>query len=267
MTTEWTWEPDDFAAIWYSAAVDRFPQPLHFRSRFTTAEAFEAHRVSVRERYSGDEMETIELAAHTLRTSDVRIEILGGTRKHRDNHHSMKEYRIVGARNLHYAVVLRQTATGGEDGPIRLRLCRTESLPARIAQFIPPCGPGGHEAATFHIHDIEQHDNSYIENVARNTPREQYQRLLGRPADGGGSAGLLVGSILARPAASKTISWHDITDDGRYTEQRTLEHITVRPATPPALSTLFAAWIDKAVQHLQEDGTGCSEPREWNIYE
>ncbi|MFI6172974.1 ESX secretion-associated protein EspG [Nocardia sp. NPDC051052] len=253
MTTEWTWEPDDFAAFWFSAAVDRFPRPLHFRSRFTNAEAFHTHRISVRERNNAEEMEKIELAVHTLTTSDIRIEILGGTTRHSDSHNRMKEYRIVGARNLHHAVVLRQTATDGEDGPIRLSLCRTETLAAGIVRLIPPCPPGADAPATFHCRDVDQRDDNYFEDVAHNAPREQYQRLVGRPADGGGSAGLLVGSILGRPPALTTIRWYDITDDGRYTEQRTVEHITVRPSTPAALSSLFTAWIDKAAQRLQED--------------
>jgi hypothetical protein len=55
---EWTWEPDDFAALWFSPANDRFPNPLRFTSRFTSSftssfayrDDFESHRITMRER-------------------------------------------------------------------------------------------------------------------------------------------------------------------------------------------------------------------------
>lgn len=48
---EWTWEPDDFAALWFNPANDRFPNPLRFTSRFTYRDDFDIHRVTMRERY------------------------------------------------------------------------------------------------------------------------------------------------------------------------------------------------------------------------
>jgi hypothetical protein len=94
--------------------------------------------------------------------------------------------------------------------------------------------------------------DGYLQDTARNTPREQYQRLVGRPVDGGGSAVLLVGPLHTLSKPANVLQWHDITDDGRYTEIRT-QHITVRPTTPTDLATQFTTWIDRALKRLEED--------------
>ncbi|WP_107654889.1 ESX secretion-associated protein EspG [Nocardia suismassiliense] len=141
--TEWTWEPDDFAALWYSDAHDRFPGPLRYTSRFALRDEFAAHRHAVRDRYTADELEEIQLALHTLGTSDVRIEILGGTSKHKKStgRDDLREYRIIGARNAYHAVTLMQAGTATEHGPIRVRMFRPESLAARTVQALPAPPP------------------------------------------------------------------------------------------------------------------------------
>ncbi|MFG1792298.1 ESX secretion-associated protein EspG [Nocardia altamirensis] len=250
---EWTWDTDDFAALWYSDAHDRFPSPLRYTSRFALRDEFAAHRRAVRERYSGDELEEIQLALHTLGTSDLRIEILGGTCKHKNStgQDDVREYRIIGARNTYRAVTLMQAGTDGEHGPIRVRMVGPDSLPMRIVQAIPACTPGSAAAATFHAEDLGPRRDGYFEDVARQTPREQYQRLLGRPADGGGSAVLLAAPLHTHAQPSNVLQWHDITDDGRYTEIRG-PHVTVRPTTPADLATHFATWIERAMKRLEE---------------
>ncbi|WP_028477391.1 ESX secretion-associated protein EspG [Nocardia sp. CNY236] len=252
--TAWTLDPDDFAALWYGDANDRFPNPLHYHSRFGLRDEFDAHRITVRERYPFDELEHIELAMHTLSTSTVRIEILGGTTKHKGNDGSVRIYRIVGATNVYHSVTLFQSASGGNDGAIRIEISSPEELAARLVRLIPECLPGAHPAATFHPEDLRFQTNSYFEDVARNTPRERYQRLLGRPADGGGSAGLLTGSVNSVSAPQNVLQWRDITDDGRYTEV-TGAHITVSPTTPADLVNRFTAWIDEATQRMADDET------------
>ncbi|MEU7140484.1 ESX secretion-associated protein EspG [Nocardia sp. NPDC046473] len=248
---EWTWEPDDFAALWYSDANDRFPRPLHYLSRFRYLEEFEAHREKVCNSYPFDEWEQIRLAIHTLTTSDVRIEILGGTT--RTKNAAVRQYRLLGARNPHHAVVLSQSVVDDTDGPIRLRMCRPEHLPTRIINWLLPADPGTQPAATFHEQDTKPDRNGYSDEAARNSPRDRYRRLLGRPANGGGSAALYTGSILDRPDPWNTLQWHDIADDGRYTELRKIDQINVRPTTPQDLATQFTTWIDNAVQRLRED--------------
>ncbi|MFC9435066.1 ESX secretion-associated protein EspG [Nocardia sp. NPDC057030] len=253
---EWNWEPDDFAALWYSDAHDRFPNPLRYTSRFALRDEFAAHRQAVRARYSADELEEIQLALHTLGTSDLRIEILGGTNKHRNSTGSddVREYRIVGARNSYHAVTLMQGGTDREHGPIRVRMFRPETLPARIVQAIPACKPGNAAPATFHPDDIAPRRSGHFEDVARQTPREQYRRLLGRPTDGGGTAVLLAAPLSALAQPSNVLQWHDITGDGRYTEIRG-PHITVRPTAPADLTTHFATWIDRALERFEADRT------------
>lgn len=248
---EWTWEPDDFAALWYSDANDRFPRPLHYLSRFRYLEDFDAHRQKVCNSYSFDEMDQIRLAIHTLTTSNVRIEILGGTT--RTKNAAVRQYRILGARNPHHAVVLSQSVIDDTDGPIRLRMCRHEHLPTRIINWLLPSNPGTHPPATFHEDDAKPpRDGNYMEDP-RTNPRERYRRLLGRPSDGGGSAALYTGSILDRPEPWETLQWYDITDDGRYTELRKIDQIKIRPTAPQDLAAQFTTWIDKAAQRLRED--------------
>ncbi|WP_433603710.1 hypothetical protein ACQPXH_04075 [Nocardia sp. CA-135953] len=52
----------------FGPANDRFPNPLRFTSRFAHRDDFEAGRVTMRERYSRDEFEEIQLALQTLTT-------------------------------------------------------------------------------------------------------------------------------------------------------------------------------------------------------
>ncbi len=160
--------------IWYSDANDRFPRPLKYLSRFAVQNDFDQHRLGVRARYSRDELEEIEFAMQTLSTSDMRIEILGGSRKHKNSTGEVKQYRILGARNVSHAVVAFQTVLDDENGPIRLRTCPPESLAAQIVRSIPPCQPGKQQPATFHPDDLRPNRDTYLQDNARNTPREQY---------------------------------------------------------------------------------------------
>jgi hypothetical protein len=248
---EWTWEPDDFAALWFSPANDRFPNPLRFTSRFPYRDDFDAHRVTVRERYSRDELDEIRLALHTLTTSTMRIEIFGGTTQHKNPKGGVRVYRVVGARNDHQAMSLAQATFGAADGPIRCRMFPVDHLTAQLASALPPCKPGAQQPATFHPDDLYGRPNGHLQSVTRNTPRDHYQRLLHRPADGGGSALLYTGPVNKLTDPLNTVQWHDLTDDGRYTEFRG-QHITVRPTTPNDLTTHFSDWIDRVTQRLRE---------------
>ncbi|MET9024120.1 ESX secretion-associated protein EspG [Nocardia sp. NPDC004168] len=256
---EWTWDPDDFAALWYGDAHDRIPSPLRYTSRFAFRDDFAAHRAAVWQRYSADELDEIAAAFRTLGDSDLRIEILGGTCKHKNSTgpDDIREYRILGARDTYRAVVLSQAGNQHEHGPIRARLFPAEQLPARLVNAIPPCAPGAEKPATFHPDDLVPRRDTYLQDNARNTPREQYQRLLGRPVDGGGTAVLITAPLHTHTKPTKVLQWHDITTDGRYTEHRT-DHITVRPTTPTDLTTHFTTWIDQALQRLE-----AARPESW----
>jgi hypothetical protein len=248
---EWTWEPDDFAALWFGPANDRFPNPLRFTSRFAYRDDFDAHRVTMRERYSRDELEEIQLALHTLSASTMRIEIFGGTTRHKNPHGGVRVYRIVGARTDHHAMSLAQATFGDTNGPIRCRLFPLDHLPAQLVNSLPPCKPGSQPSATFQPDDVYGRPDGHLESVTRNTPRDRYQRLLHRPADGGGSALLYTGGVNKITDPLTTVQWHDIADDGRYTELRG-EHIIVRPTAPADLASHFTTWIDRVAQRFRE---------------
>ncbi|MFX0579065.1 ESX secretion-associated protein EspG [Nocardia nepalensis] len=234
MITEWTWEPDDFAALWLSPSNDRFPDPLRFTSRFAYRDDFDAHKATVRERYSPEELEEIQLALHTLTTSTLRIQILGGTTQHENPNGGVHVYRIVGARTDEYAMSLAQATFGDTNGPIRCRLFPSAHLPAQLVSCLPPCKPGTQPPAAY-----PSHPNS-------TTPHERYQRLLHRPADGGGSALLYTAPIKTPTKPHTTIQWHDITNDGRYTAHPP----TIHPTTPTNLTTLFNTWTSDHVETM-----------------
>ncbi|MEV5839491.1 ESX secretion-associated protein EspG [Nocardia sp. NPDC052112] len=234
---EWTWEPDDFAALWFGPEINRFPNPLRFTSRFPHRADFDAHRVTVRERYSRDE--EVRLALRTLTTCTVRIQIFGGTTQHKDPRGGVHVYRVVGASNGDHAMSLAQTTFGDANGPIRCRLFPTDHLPTQLADSLPPCTPGKRAAE-----DRSDRPDS-------DTALDSYRRLLQRPADGGGSALLYTGPVDSPNTPLATVQWHDITDDGRYTELHD-RYRTVHPTTRTDLAAHFTTWITRATHPLSE---------------
>ncbi|MFC8527542.1 ESX secretion-associated protein EspG [Nocardia sp. NPDC057227] len=252
--TEWSWATDDFAALWYDDARDRFPSPLRYTSRFRLRDEFAAHRSAVFGRYGADERDEIGAALGTLADAVLRIEILGGSSRHRQSTgpDDVRQYRIIGARTAFRSVTAVQYGTDSEHGSIRLRMSRAEDLPARLVAAIPGCPAGSAGPETFHPDDLRQTRDSYLEDSGRNSPRDRYRRLVGRPADGGGSAVLLVGPITRLDPPLAALQWHDITGDGRYTERRGA-HVSVRPTTTADLIAGFTAWIDRADQRLREE--------------
>ncbi|MGI5219905.1 ESX secretion-associated protein EspG [Nocardia sp. CA-290969] len=250
----WIWEPDDFAALWYRDGIDRFPRPLRYLSRYKTRNPYEAHAAEVRARYDRDEHEMIRRTLHTLIDADLRIEIRGSSTATTKG--GVREYRVVGARDSRYGMLLAQSAIDGTDGPVHAHLFAAEQLPKRLAGMLPACDPGREAPGTFHIDDLGT-DRDQQQSLRRG-PGEQYRRLARRPADGGGGAGLRVGSILDRPAPWYRFQWYDITGDGRYLEKRTREHVSVRPAGARDIAAGFAEWIDRALSRIRED-----EPDVW----
>ncbi|NEW40812.1 ESX secretion-associated protein EspG [Nocardia cyriacigeorgica] len=249
--TEWKWDPDDFAALWYSAANDRFPRPLRYISRFAFRGEAAVHREKVRANYDDDQLERIQLAMHTLAESDFRIEIIGGTTRTKRGKEG--EYRVVGASTAYQAVVLSQTAVDDVDGAITCRLFRPEHLATRLTALLPSCAPGKQAAATFHLDDLDPSRAPGRSSFAHRSPREEYQRMVLRPADGGGNACLLTGPIHSRPDPWYATQWFDITGDGRYQEHRVRDKISVRPATGATFTEQFSHWIDRARRRLREE--------------
>ncbi|MGI5216994.1 ESX secretion-associated protein EspG [Nocardia sp. CA-290969] len=251
--SEWTWEPDDFAALWYSDAYDRFPSPLRYTSRFAFNDELRAHELAVRERYSREERAAIQVALDTLGTSRMQLVIFGGTVAHKRStgRDDMRNYRIVGARTDMHAVTLSQAGNNDDFGSITVRLFRPENLASRLVSALPGCAPGSAEPATFHPEDIGRRTEQF-EDPRRTRAREAYRRLLGREADGGGCAVLRIGRHDAATDPIRTLEWYDITGDGRYIEHRG-NHVTVRPAIPAEFTRHFTTWLDFAWNRLEEE--------------
>ncbi len=248
MAAEWLWEPEDFAALWYSEANDRIPFPIRYTSRLTTMDEVAAHRDTVRARYDRDELELIELALHTLTTSDLRIEIGGDSTIL--GRGAPREYRILGARTPYHSMILTQTAANGVDDKIRCRLFGADRLGSRMGAIIPQVPPGSARAETFHVQDLQS--GSTPADYSSSTPRRRFESLTGN-LTGSGVAGLIAGSLYHHPTPWYATAWFDRTDDGRYIQHQTRDHITVRPAAPTDLSTVFNTWIEHALTRLRED--------------
>ncbi|WP_278261105.1 ESX secretion-associated protein EspG [Nocardia sp. AG03] len=240
--TAWTLDPDDFAAHWYSDAVDRFPRPLHYLSRFPYQQDFDNHRARLLASYTRDELSELRRAIDTATTATWHIEISGSTTKTRDN--TTAQYRIHATHNGYQAVILDQIIRNGHDGPITIHLGRPENLPQRLTTYLPKLAPGTHPAVTFPTRDTKPNHDTYLEDVAHNSPHERYRRFIDRPTHGGGSAALYQGTILDRPTPTHTLEWRDFTDDGRYTITRNPHELTFKPATQHTQSRQLAQLID-----------------------
>ncbi|WP_067677391.1 ESX secretion-associated protein EspG [Nocardia miyunensis] len=245
---EWAWSPEDFASLWYSDANDRIPNILRYTPHLPYWDEFNANKAAVRQQYDEGELERIQLAIDTLTNSDMRISILGSTTKYPGSCGIQYEYRIIGARNIYHAAILRQFTRGKVEGKIQLRLCRPENLPARLVATIPARKAGTQPPIMVHRADIR---DARPTNRG-NSPAERYRRMLAGQGDGSGWARLQVGSFNASPQPTNTVQWYDLSD-GRYLKLLQDEHINVRPATPQDLTSRFSAWIERAMQRMHED--------------
>ncbi|MFE3546575.1 ESX secretion-associated protein EspG [Nocardia sp. NPDC059177] len=249
--TSWTLDPDDFAVHWYSDAVDRFPRPLHYLSRFQYQQDFDNHRAALLADTTRNDLVDIRRAIEVATTSTWHIEITGSTTKTRDN--STAEYRIHATHNGYQAVIVDQIIRDNVDGPITIHLGRPENLPQRLTSYLPKLDPGTHPATTFPTRDTTPSRDSYFEDVAHNSPHERYRRFIDRPTHGGGSAALYQGAVLDRTTPTHTLEWRDFTDDGRYTITRTPHDLTFHPTTPQKQANKFTHWIDSTTDRSQPD--------------
>ncbi|MFD4457383.1 ESX secretion-associated protein EspG [Nocardia sp. NPDC058480] len=247
--SEWFWEPDDFAGLWFNDGRDRFPRPLHFASRFRYREEFDAHGRSVRTGYSKEESNAIELVLHTLATADLRIEASGETGA---DGPTTRTYRILGVRSRGSAVIAAQTAVNGVEGPIWVRRGRPENLGNGIANCIPNCSPGRQSAKEFYTRDLEPDFGTYFTDVARSSPHERYQRFISRPLTGSGSAAVRAGDHHHQSAPIHIIEWLDYADDGRYLQRRNSERIEIEPGDCSHLAEQMTKLIDNELRRRIE---------------
>lgn len=238
---EWSWEPDDFAALWYGNVKDWMPNLLRYTSRFRDNDQLTAHGVAVRRRLGTDKLETISYALHIVTKSLLRIEILGGTNQLDDSAGKETEYRIIGAHAPDCAAVLHQFTESTSDGRIHLRLCPLEELPARLTDIIPARDPGTKPLLSVHPDDLKANRPS----VDGRAPHERYRRLRQGPIHGGGTAVLRTGAYNTNPPPHYGVHWYDLPD-GRYLEYRT-DYINIRPLATKDLTVRITGWIDRAL--------------------
>lgn len=176
--SEWILEPDDVAALWYSEAIDRFPPPLEFLSRFEYLEEYRAHRATLESRFPDDALRAIREALAVVAGSTRRIEIVGGPAP--ESAVDRGGYRVLGACDGSRAALLTQ-GIGALRGRIAVRTCRPDDLPTLLAAAI-------HSS-------VEPAPSSH------------------RSEPGGGAAGLRLGPIYRRSEAVDMVEWHASADD------------------------------------------------------
>ncbi|WP_336085282.1 ESX secretion-associated protein EspG [Nocardia sp. SSK8] len=248
--SDWTWEPDDFAALWLSEAHDRFPRPLGYTSRIPTIAEERVHREAVRARYDREETELIQLAFHTLSNCDLQVRIVGQSTRLGGS--KLRTYRLLAAQTAHHAVLLSQAVTDDVEERIRCRLLRPGNLPARVANLLPEFAAGRVPGQVFYADDIAPTRRDRGNDSYRDSPRKQFERILDRPLDGGGFVELLPGPLEARADSWFDAQWFDVIDDGRYVLQRNRDQVKVQPASGDDMRALLTTWIDRTTTRLRE---------------
>ena len=243
---DWTWEPDDFAALWLNDGRDRIPRPLSFTSRFRYREEAEAHAHTVRERYDHRDRREIERALDVLSTGTVRIEVFGDT--HAPPRTQSVEYRVLGACTDLHAVIATQHTNHGGTAHIAIRRGSPDRLGAGITAVLPRLDAGCEPKAVFDRRDLTG-TGSYLNDVAHNGPRDRYQRTTRRPLSGSGCAAIYVGSRSGSEPI-EVLEWLDYADDGRYIQERTTEQIRIEPAGPADIADRIARMINRGRDHL-----------------
>ncbi|GGK50766.1 ESX secretion-associated protein EspG [Nocardia camponoti] len=250
---QWVWDTDDFAALWYTDGIDRFPRPLHYRSRYQSQDDIDAHR----ERFIGglaatvgdDERERIALAIDIVRNGELRIEIRGGSTATQQGR--LREYRVLGVRAGQRAVILAQSIVDEVDGAVHVRLINSDSLARRLAEHVPACAAGSREPIAVETADLRS-PVVQLSYVGR-SPVEQFRALTAQPVEGSGDARLFAGHILDRANGWYRTQWVDVAGDGRYLSRDTGTRIEVRPADSATLTTGFTGWIDRAHHRLRDE--------------
>ncbi|MFC6013461.1 ESX secretion-associated protein EspG [Nocardia lasii] len=245
--SEWSWAPDDFAALWFNEARDRFPRPLHFTSRFRYREEFEAHRAAICSRYASEETRAIELALGTLEKSEIRIEVSAETGLLDPSDRVL--HKIVGVRDIEHAVIAAQSISNEIAGPVWVRQGRPDYLGNGITSRIPECAPGTLRGEEFYQRDTKLERDSYFSDVAYNSPRERYARLVNRPLVGMGSAVIRIGGLHSRSEPVRIMEWLDFADDGRYDRRIVGDVVRIFPVRRAGIAAELTQWLVKELHN------------------
>ncbi|MBF6327878.1 ESX secretion-associated protein EspG [Nocardia transvalensis] len=248
--TSWSFEAEEFAALWYGPANDRMLYPLDYLSRFSHINERDRFWARVRHEYSEhgrlgwDEADLLRRAFAVLTDPEVWAEMHGVCEK-------AGPIRVAAARHDRHAALAVQFTLRPR---IEVSIIGADKLPATLTKLLPKRPPGTHRAEKFEAADLSPQHQPAIGHSGETGPRERYQQLVRRPSTGAGVVTVFRGPRVRGtrpPRKVGSVRWYDIDGDGRYLEtgSRTL---TVRPADPNALQAALCRLLDHALTEYRE---------------
>ncbi|WP_433665208.1 ESX secretion-associated protein EspG [Nocardia sp. CA-128927] len=245
----WSFDDEEFAALWFGPANDRMLYPLDYLSRFTHVNERDEHWTRVRHDWSEhgrlgwEEADLLRRAFAVLTDPEAWVEVHGF-------YDAVGPVRVAAARHHRHAALAVQFT---QRARIEVSVTSAEKLPAVLAKLLPKHRRGQRPAETFQAADLRPEAQPMIRYTNESTPRERYQRLLAGDAVGAGLITVFRGPRHNGPAPARkigTLRWYDL-EEGRYMETGT-RTLTVRPADNTALHRVIARLLDHAITEYRE---------------
>ncbi|WP_040823035.1 ESX secretion-associated protein EspG [Nocardia jiangxiensis] len=246
----WSFEDEEFAALWFGPANDRMLYPLHYLSRFGHVNERDTfweqvqHKYSEQGRLSWNQADLLRRAFTVLTDPEVWAEIHGVSDQ-------AGPIRVAAARHDRHAALAIQFTRRPR---IELSIVSSDRLSAVLAGVLPQCSPGMRPAQAFAAADLYPERQSALHYTGESTPLQRYRHLVRRPAGGAGVVTVFRGPRNRggeQPHKVGAVRWYDIHEDGRYMEtgNRT---VTVQPADTSAIQAAVARLLDNALSEYRD---------------
>ncbi|MFI9505543.1 ESX secretion-associated protein EspG [Nocardia sp. NPDC052566] len=245
----WSFESEEFAALWFGPANDRMLYPLDYLSRFPHINerdeywARVRHDWSERGRLSWDEADLLTRAFTVLTTPEAWLEIHGF-------YDAVGPIRVAAARHARHAAFAAQFTVRPR---IEVSIIPDDKLPAVLTRLLPKHPPGRGRPQRFDAVALRPENQPLGRRTGEPTPLQCYERLVRRPSTGAGLITVFRGprhNALAPARKVGTVRWYDLPD-GRYLETGT-RTLTVRPGDIPTLQTIISRLLDHAVTEYRD---------------
>jgi|GEM_PF-1921698 len=241
----WSFDEEEFAALWFGPANDRMLYPLTYLSRFGHVNERDTYWEQVRHEYSEqgrltwDQADLLRRAFTVLTAPEVWAEIHGVSDQ-------AGPIRVAAARHDQHAALAIQFTRRPR---VEVSIIAADRLSTQLGGLLPHCPPGSHAPQVFADADLYPERQPAVHFTGDSTPLQRYRRLVHRPSGGAGVITVFRGPRNhggTQPRKVGTARWYDIHDDGRYLEtgHRT---ITVQPADAAAVQSSIARLLDHAL--------------------
>ncbi|KZM69782.1 ESX secretion-associated protein EspG [Nocardia terpenica] len=246
----WSFDAEEFAALWFGPANDRMLYPLGYLSQFSHVNERDLHWARVRCEYSEQgrlswgEADLLRRAFAVLTEPETWAEVHGAC-------DAAGPIRVCAARHDRHGVLAVQFTRRPR---IHVTITTADALPAALTTLLPRRPPGTRRAEAFVAADLYPERQPVIRYTGDSTPLERYRRLIRRPATGAGVVTVFRGPRhrgTRPPRKVGTVRWYDIESDGRYMETGT-RTLTVQPADADALQSVCARLLDHALTEYRE---------------